>query len=58
MSTEKLATSFMAIIWFRNANDDNYENVSWQGRLAIGLSFLMSGAYTLPSPPGVSYHYA
>src|SRR5258708_19464570 len=25
-------------------------------RLAVGLSFLMFGAYTLASPPAVSYH--
>jgi DNA-binding beta-propeller fold protein YncE len=30
--------------------------VSWLGRLAIGLSFLTSGACTLASPPAVNYH--
>src|SRR6266566_733439 len=29
---------------------------SSSGRLALGVSFLLFGAYTLASPPAVSYH--
>src|SRR6266849_9428806 len=34
----------------------NFMKFSSLGRLAVGVSFLLFGAYTLASPPAVSYH--
>src|SRR6267378_7884006 len=35
---------------------ESFTKFSSLGRLAVGMSFLLFGAYTLASPPAVSYH--